>query len=176
MGLNFPSSTYQPLTTENYPVQNVNCQVCFQRRKLCFNLSVAHFCHCARWCAFLNRHFQSISLLPPGGGLHALLCLSLCDPQVLYSPRGSSVHGTAQARILGWVAISSSRGCSWLRDQTHIFCIGRPILYHWAIWEAQQKRLETLITYLARLPGLASKDSLGAQFCVVRYSGNVLEV
>ena len=37
--------------------------------------------------------------------------LTLCDP-VDYSPPGSSVHGILQARILEWVAISSSRGSS----------------------------------------------------------------
>ena len=36
---------------------------------------------------------------------------------------GTSVHGILQARILEWVAISFSRGCSWPRDRTHIFCI-----------------------------------------------------
>ena len=35
----------------------------------------------------------------------------------------SSVHGVVQARILEWGAISSSRGSSWLRDQTHISCV-----------------------------------------------------
>ena len=34
------------------------------------------------------------------------------------SPAGSSVYGIAQARILEWVAISSSRGSSQPRDQT----------------------------------------------------------
>ena len=34
------------------------------------------------------------------------------------SPPGSSVHGTLQVRILEWVAMSSSRGSSWPRDQT----------------------------------------------------------
>ena len=34
------------------------------------------------------------------------------------SPPGSSVHGISQARILEWVAISSSRGTSQPRDQT----------------------------------------------------------
>ena len=33
---------------------------------------------------------------------------------------GSSVHGMLQARILEWVAISSSRGSSLPRDQTHV--------------------------------------------------------
>ena len=40
-----------------------------------------------------------------------------------YSPPGSSVHGILQARILEWVAISSSSGSSQLRDQTHVSCI-----------------------------------------------------
>ena len=41
---------------------------------------------------------------------------------------GSSVHAVLQARILEWVAISSSRRSSQLRDQTHFSCIGRQIL------------------------------------------------
>ena len=32
----------------------------------------------------------------------------------------SSVHGILQARILEWVAISSSRGSSQPKDQTHV--------------------------------------------------------
>ena len=37
------------------------------------------------------------------------LCLTLCNPMDC-SPSGSSAHGIFQARILEWVAISSSRG------------------------------------------------------------------
>ena len=54
------------------------------------------------------------------------------------APPGSSVHGIFQARILEWVAISSSRGSSQPRDRAHVSfssCIGRWILYHWATWE-----------------------------------------
>ena len=58
------------------------------------------------------------------------------------SPTGSSVHGTSQARILEWVAIYFSRGSPWPRDRTCISYIGRPILYHWATWEAQKVSLE----------------------------------
>ena len=36
------------------------------------------------------------------------------------SPPGSSVHEILQARILEWVAIPFSRGCSWPRDQTQV--------------------------------------------------------
>ena len=52
-----------------------------------------------------------------------------------YSLPGSSVHGIFQIRILEWVSISFSRGSSQLRDRTHVSCIGRGILYHWATWE-----------------------------------------
>ena len=64
-------------------------------------------------------------------------CLTLCDPMHLSLP-GPSVHGILQARILEWVAISSSRGSS-CRDRTDVFCsscIGTWILFHWTIWEA----------------------------------------
>ena len=45
------------------------------------------------------------------------------------SPPGSSVHGILQARILEWVAMSSSRGSSWPRDWTQVSCIaGRFLL------------------------------------------------
>ena len=40
-----------------------------------------------------------------------------------YSPPGSSVHGTSQARILEWVAMPFSRRSSQPRDQTHVSCI-----------------------------------------------------
>ena len=59
---------------------------------------------------------------------------TLCDPMNC-SPPDSSVRGILQARILEWVAISSSRGSSWPRDWTCVFCIGRQNLYHWATWE-----------------------------------------
>ena len=48
------------------------------------------------------------------------------------SAPGSSVHGIFQARILEWVAISYSKGTLQLKDQTHIFCICRQILYSWS--------------------------------------------
>ena len=43
--------------------------------------------------------------------------LTLCDAMDC-SPPGSSMHGIFQARILGWVAVSFSRGSSWLRNGT----------------------------------------------------------
>ena len=41
--------------------------------------------------------------------------------------------GIVQARMLEWVAMPSSRGSSWSRDQTcisYVSCIGRWVLYH----------------------------------------------
>ena len=43
------------------------------------------------------------------------LHLTLCDPMDC-SPRGCSVHGILQTKILEWVAMPSSRGSSWPRQ------------------------------------------------------------
>ena len=56
---------------------------------------------------------------------HTQSCSALRSPM---DPSGSSALGIFQARILGWGAISYSRGSSGPRDQTHfscISCIGR---------------------------------------------------
>ena len=60
-----------------------------------------------------------------------------------YSLPGFSVHGILQARILEWVAMPSSKGCSRPRHWTHpclLHC--RWIVYHWTTWEAQVNREE----------------------------------
>ena len=52
---------------------------------------------------------------------------------------GSSVNGILQTRILERVALPSSRGSSWPRDQTHVSCISctaSGFFTHWATWEA----------------------------------------
>ena len=58
-------------------------------------------------------------------------CPTPCDPMDC-SPPGSSVYGLLQARILERVVISFSRGSSQPRVQTHVSCIGRWVLHHWA--------------------------------------------
>ena len=68
----------------------------------------------------------------------AQLCLTLRDPMYRSLPC-SSVHGIFQARIVEWVAISSSKAYSRPKDQTLVSCcscIGRQILYHSVTWEA----------------------------------------
>ena len=52
----------------------------------------------------------SLSLLP------CPVVSNLCDLMDC-SPPGSSVHGIFEARILGWIAVSYSRGSSRSRDQ-----------------------------------------------------------
>ena len=89
--------------------------------------------------------FLNLFLILSCYALIVCVCLSLQSVVTLCNPvdcslSGSSAHGIFQARILEWVSISSSRGSSWHRDWTHVFCIacvGRQILYHCAIWEAQ---------------------------------------
>ena len=73
--------------------------------------------------------------------LIAHLCPTLCDS--LDCNPSDSVHRILQARVLEWVAISSSRGSFQPRDQTRISCVSCPgmradslPLYPWATWEA----------------------------------------
>ena len=63
--------------------------------------------------------FSSVVLLYSA----AQLCQTLCDPMDC-SPPVSSLPGISQARILEWVAISSSRRASQPRDQTlYLLCL-----------------------------------------------------
>ena len=61
-------------------------------------------------------------------GLWVLVVQSLNRVQLYSSSTdcslpGSSIHGVLQARILEWIAISSSRGSSWPRNWTWVFCL-----------------------------------------------------
>ena len=59
--------------------------------------------------------------LPGSSNQQTLHARMLGDPMNCGPPTpGSSVHEILQRRILGWVAISFSRGSSWSRDQTQI--------------------------------------------------------
>ena len=83
------------------------------------------------------------------------LCYVMCACSVMSNslwssgccPRGSSVHGILQARILEWVVIPFSGGSFWPRDRTHISCVsclGRWILYHCPTWKASVTRKNCL--------------------------------
>ena len=54
------------------------------------------------------------------------------------SPPGSSAQGIFQARIMQWGAISYSRGSSWPRDQTLIFCLADRFFITSITWEANK--------------------------------------
>ena len=80
-----------------------------------------------------------------------LLCrVRLCDPRDCIPP-GSFVHRILQARILELVAISSSRGSSRPRDQTHISCVaGRLFITEPPGKPSDQIKLTQLIQDVAR--------------------------
>ena len=90
----------------------------FQIKILDGNLNNILFFNIANFCMHVFSATQS--------------CLTLFHPMD-YSAADSSVHGISQARILEWAGIFFSRASSSPRDQSHIFCIGMQILYHWAL-------------------------------------------
>ena len=87
---------------------------------------------------FFTEKFKSILSLVQASMLNLFCCFQLCDPMD-YSLLGSSIHTILQTRILGWVAMSSSRGSSQPRDSTffsYVSCIGKQVLFHYnTIWE-----------------------------------------
>ena len=103
-------------------------------------------------------------------------CLTLCHP-IDCSPPGSSVYRNFYARILEWVAISSPMGSSWPRDQTHLSCVGRHTLYHWATWEPhlavsngskmswQQQRVDLLLGNVESLGSLTRAEIVEQYMC-----------
>ena len=71
---------------------------------------------------YLPKRLTWVCLLSPWKHVCVLdvqLWLTLCKPKDC-SPPGSSFHGILQATIPEWVAIPSSRGSSWSRDQTQV--------------------------------------------------------
>ena len=114
----FPS--IRVFSNESVPMSQVAKVLAFQLQHRSFQWTLLTNHHCSR------KQFVSIWLISR---------VHLCDPMD-HSPSGCSVHGILQARVLQWVAISISRESSWPRDWTWDSCIGRQILYHWAIREA----------------------------------------
>ena len=73
------------------------------------------------YCALKDSESESVSCS----------VVSLCDLMDC-SPSGSSVLGILWARILEWVAISSSRGSSWPKDWTWVSWIAGRFFTIWA--------------------------------------------
>ena len=77
-----------------------------------------------------REHFQNIFGIPPMDSVFKLyFCRSFGSDSLRPC---SSVHGILQARVLEWVAISFSRGSSWPRDWTWVFCIAGGFFTVWA--------------------------------------------
>ena len=105
----------------------------------CLNFKEENFPRWVAWLVSSTRKRWDLNLrLSEKSSLivHAQSCATLCDP-IDWSLRGSSVHRISQTGILEWAAISSSRGSSQPRDQTHVSCAGKWILYCWATWGAE---------------------------------------
>ena len=68
------------------------------------------------------------------------------------TPMDYIVHGILQARILEWVAITSSRWSSQPRDWTQVSCIVGEFFTSWATREAQEYWSGQLIPSPADLP------------------------
>ena len=91
---------------------------------------------CIAGCSQHRRSYLlHISNLPGWEPLLYNVVVQPLSPVQLWQP-GSPVHSIFQARILECVTISFSRGSSWPRGWTHVSCIGRWILHHWATREA----------------------------------------
>ena len=70
------------------------------------------------------------------------LCLTLCDPMD-GNPQDILSMGILQARILEWVAMSSSRGSSQPRNRTQVSCIAGGFFPIWETRDALNILLET---------------------------------
>ena len=81
-------------------------------------------------------------------------CLTLRDPMD-GSLQSSSIHGISQARVLGWVAISFSRGSSPPRDWTRVSCIAQMFLPS----ELRGKHYDSMVSSI-KMPQKKRKSSI----------------
>ena len=70
---------------------------------------------CPTLCNPMNHSMPGLPAAAAAAAKSLQSCQTLCDPRD-GSPPGSPIPGILQARILEWVAISSSRGSSQPRD------------------------------------------------------------
>ena len=131
----------------------VGCQFVFKGIFLTQELNLRFFrlLYC-QWILYCWTTMEA-----PKGGLclcakSLQLCLTLCDPTDCRPPGSPGKntgegchalqgHGVLQARILKWVAMPSSRGSSWPRDETGVSpvsCIGSGVFTTTVTWEAQK--------------------------------------
>ena len=91
---------------------------------LCFLICL---CEC-----YQKTPANRVSMFTNVPSVQSLSIVRLFETPWTIAQPGSSPQGILQARLLEWVAMSSSRGSSWPRDGTHVSCTGSLILYHWA--------------------------------------------
>ena len=91
---------------------------------------------------WLSRVFSSTTIRKLA--LSLLYGLTLCN-FMDHSLPGSSVHGVLQARILEWVAILFSKGCSQPRYQTWVSCTAGKFFIIWITREAPKTPWRKLI-------------------------------
>ena len=136
-----------------------SCWKCIKSSYFIFHLCLFFFCRVGRrgtprsmwdlsspikdWIAPLQWKCRVLTT----GIVLSLSCVRLCDLMDC-SPPGSSVHGLLQARILGWVAISSARGSSQTREKTQISRIAGRLFTVWATTEAHWTAREVPRLYL----------------------------
>ena len=102
-------------------------------------------------CLHLSWHLVCVSV--------AQLCLTLCESMACSLP-DSSVHGVLQARILEWVAISSSRGSSLPRDWSQVSCTAGRFFTVWATSEAQLLTYIVELSHIPFIPPLSSRNRI----------------
>ena len=90
---------------------------------------------------FLNKGSSFIYLF-----LVTQSCLTLCHPTDC-NPPGSSVYEIFQARILEWVAISSSGRSSQPRDWTHVSCVSCVAGGFFTCWAIREASLCVYLIY-----------------------------
>ena len=131
-----PEATRQKLQKRHSPVSASGwCRADIQQIWVINQTVHFHLSNCLRWGALQSLQRLFTCVISTACGLVTKFCPTLCNP-IDCSPPGFSVRGIFQIRTLEWAAISCSRESSWTRDQTHIFCTGRQILYCWATKEA----------------------------------------
>ena len=92
--------------------------------------------HLARTCHRFKLWVKHCHVSPIASNKRAQRLLQM--PPMDCSPPGSSVHGTLQARILEWGAMSSCRGSSPPRDQAQVSHITGRFFTSSATREAQK--------------------------------------
>ena len=122
----------QKSSLRNYGLTMKSSESCW-KANMSKNITLMSLPSCLKW-SIVNIKMVYL-------GNHLLSMLKCINPPVisnsLYpmdcSPPGSSVHGSLQARILEWVAISFSRGSSQSRDRTSVSHMACRFFTVWAM-------------------------------------------